>query len=184
MRDPAMRAHGFDAERRMQNEDHDFDKDPIAATSDDLSRGPGANIPDGNASSTREENEGAEGSHQPNEGAEGSHQPQQPLAAGPLAEALAEAPPGARADEDIQQEPEPGITVPLRPQTARENRMAAIRLQRADAEVQASAHAQEDWRNFDVSKALSALRSPEPQVRRKALQRLHLRWWHAGASAV
>ena len=93
-------------------------------------------------------------------------------------------PPEADADNDEQQEAEHGIITTLRPQTARERRIAALRLRQTDAEVQASAAGQEDWRNFDVSKALSALKSTDPAVRRKALQRLHLRWWHAGSSAM
>ena len=46
-------------------------------------------------------------------------------------------------------------------------------------ETQATTGGVEDHRNFDVSTALSALRSPDAKIRRQALQNLHLRWWHA-----
>ena len=87
-------------------------------------------------------------------------------------------------DNDEQVEAEHGIITTLRPQTARERRIAALRLRQVDTGAQASAEGQEDWRTFDVSKALTALKSPDPAVRRKALQRPHLRWWHAGISAM
>ena len=72
------------------------------------------------------------------------------------------------------------------PATARELRIATAARRRkvaqTDSANQADDAAAEDWRAFDVSKALQALRSSDAQVRRKAIKRLHIRWWHAGVS--
>ena len=101
VRTPALRANGDSDERRQQNDDHDLDRDPTAASSG-APAAPHMNNPadplSGPAPSTREE-----------ERAEGTHQPQPELAE------VADAPPGADVDADDQREPEPGITVPLRP---------------------------------------------------------------------
>ena len=76
----------------------------------------------------------------------------------------------------------------LAPATARERRIANLerkrRLTTKDTGDQADDAAGEDWRAFDVSKAMSALRSPDPETRRKAIQRLHIRWWHAGVEPL
>ena len=171
IRDPSMPAHGDSTGRRRQNEDHDFDHDvldPNAASSGSALPAPqDASAPADQAPPTREEIEEA---------------------AGPtpsfIPEAIRAAPTGTDADTNEQREAEPGIITALRPQTAREMRLAAIRLKQTDTAAQASASGQEDWRSFDTSKALTALRSPDAATRRKALQRLHLRWWHAGTSAM
>ena len=49
---------------------------------------------------------------------------------------------------------------------------------------QAGDSAAEDWRTFDVTKAMSNLNSNDPAVRKKAIQRLHVRWWHAQTEAL
>ncbi len=64
---------------------------------------------------------------------------------------------------------------------AESNEKSARAAGNEDAANQSDAAAS-DWRAFDVSKAILALRSDEPAVRRKALQRLHIRWWHVPAA--
>ena len=43
---------------------------------------------------------------------------------------------------------------------------------------------QDDWGSFDLGRALVELRSVRPGVVRRALRRLHLRWYHAGAATM
>ena len=66
--------------------------------------------------------------------------------------------------------------------SARERRVQTVERERsarhAEASNQSDNAAAEDWRAFDLKKAFSALRSPDAATRRKALQRLHIRWWH------
>ena len=62
----------------------------------------------------------------------------------------------------------------------RERRRAT---QLADASHQSDHSAVEDWRTLDVQKALETLKSDDAGVRRKALQRLHIRWWHVPSEA-
>jgi hypothetical protein len=69
------------------------------------------------------------------------------------------------------------------PATAREQRISQRERRRlakhSDSSNQAGGGAAEDWRHFDVSKALEALRSEDASIRRRSLMRLHVRWWHA-----
>ena len=58
------------------------------------------------------------------------------------------------------------------------------RLTQRDAQHQADDGAAEDWRAFDVTKAMQALHSPDAATRKKALQRLHIRWWHASGEEL
>ena len=41
-----------------------------------------------------------------------------------------------------------------------------------------------DWTRFDVSASLRALRSNDDNVVARELRKLHLRWWHAGPTAM
>ena len=41
-----------------------------------------------------------------------------------------------------------------------------------------------DWTSFDLGRCLRALRSDRPQVYARALQRLHLRWWHCSSARM
>ena len=41
-----------------------------------------------------------------------------------------------------------------------------------------------DWTSFDLGRCLRALRSDRPQVYARALQRLHLRWWHCSSTRM
>ena len=54
----------------------------------------------------------------------------------------------------------------------------------ADAAVTAGGGAKEDWKSFDVSKAMTALRHPDQAARLRTLQRLHVRWYHATAAQM
>ena len=51
-------------------------------------------------------------------------------------------------------------------------------MQQEDSEAQVGSSGGQDWRTFDFKKAMRALASNDEQVRKKALQRLHSRWWH------
>ena len=42
----------------------------------------------------------------------------------------------------------------------------------------------DDWRNFDLGRAMVELRSLRPGVVRRALRKLHLRWFHAGSATM
>ena len=198
LREPRLPAHGDSSQRNRQNDDHDFDADAVSSGMypPGLDPPPGAPDPRGLAPLTREEipvvGDPMSVSAAPRPcGASVTLTPAERVGPGasvtltPAERVGPAAPPaGTDMDDDMQREAEPGVGNPFRPQTARERRMAALRFRQSDAEVQASADGQEDWRTFDVSKALTALRSPDPAIRRKALQQLHLRWWHAGASAM
>ena len=74
------------------------------------------------------------------------------------------------------------------PATNRERREAnADRVKRAsrvDSSNQSDQSAANDWRTLDIGKAMSSLASVVPDVRRKALMRLHVRWWHASTEAL
>ena len=35
------------------------------------------------------------------------------------------------------------------------------------------------WSTFDIGRAMTALRSGTPDIQRRILRRLHVRWWHA-----
>ena len=48
-----------------------------------------------------------------------------------------------------------------------------------DAGDQADQSAAEDRRTMDVAKVLRQLHNPDDALVRKALRRLHVRWWHA-----
>ena len=76
--------------------------------------------------------------------------------------------------------------------TIRERRVAVARevlglkpkKELKDQSDQADAGAAEDWRTMDVAKVLRSLHNPDESVARKALQRLHLRWWHCTAEQL
>ena len=84
---------------------------------------------------------------------------------------------------DADDEAEDDEDVELAPASAREARSRASdrrrRLQTADNCGQAGGGASEDWRTFDVSRAMLKLRSSDPSIRKTALQRFHARWWHS-----
>ena len=165
-----MKAHGDEGQRNCQNTDHDMDQDIFDITAVSSGAAP--------AVVTREER--AVGGPPPFSPAALDAEAAAAAAPAPVESApIPEVPDELNADNPEQREAEPGMITSLRPQTAREHRLAALRLRQQDAEVQAASTGQEDWRTFDVGKALTALRSPEAATRRKALQRLHLRWNHA-----
>ena len=72
----------------------------------------------------------------------------------------------------------------LSPVTVREQRVARARevlglnKPKQDRGDQADQAAAEDHRHIDVSKVLQLLRSQDESVIRKALQRLHVKWYH------
>ena len=50
----------------------------------------------------------------------------------------------------------------------------------SSAEIAATEQAEGvDWSNFSVGRAIKLLHSPNKLVVRRALRRLHIRWWHA-----
>ena len=51
-------------------------------------------------------------------------------------------------------------------------------MQLEDETVQAGGDAHEDWRTFDVGRAMRLLHSPSNEIRRQALRRLHVWWYH------
>ena len=53
------------------------------------------------------------------------------------------------------------------------------RSRKTDVSVQAGGGAAEDFRTFDVTRSMTILRSDHPEVRKRTLQRLHVRWYHA-----
>ena len=172
-RDAAQRAHGDESASRAQTpNNHDFDAEVGVTTL-------------GAASSSRPAIAREE--------RELESAPLPPLLSGPAtdadysaataAEAAAAAAPASDAeseeDENAEDAAEQGVIASLRPRTARERRLADKLAKQVDSEAQATTGGVEDHRSFDVSKALTALRSTDPKIRKQALQRLHLRWWHA-----
>jgi hypothetical protein len=65
------------------------------------------------------------------------------------------------------------------PQDATAVRERKERSGKRDVAVTAGDGAKEDWKHFDISKAMTALRHPDKQIRTRVLQRLHVRWYHA-----
>jgi hypothetical protein len=108
---------------------------------------------------------------------------------GPLAKIFRSVPDADSAQEEIggPAAQEEGADASA-PGSFREARITAAARERAattaDSTNQSDNAAVEDWRTMDVNKALSALRSPEASVRRKAIQRLHVRWWHAPSESL
>ena len=93
---------------------------------------------------------------------------------------------GATAGSEIQiYDPDAAITEgvldALTPANAREFQLTRrrARLRHRDAAVNAGGSAQEDWRHFDVSRAMATLSHPSEDVARRSIQRLHVRWYHA-----
>ena len=60
-----------------------------------------------------------------------------------------------------------------------EMRRTRERKQKQDAGVTAGDGAKEDWKSFDVAKAIRSLCHRDRSVVMQALQRLHVRWYHA-----
>ena len=96
-------------------------------------------------------------------------------------------PPEIPPDDKVVEEGEEPSYDNLAPATARERRAAheqrQRRLSKRDSSDQVG-NAGEDWRLFDVPKAMSSLHSEDEAVRRKALMRLHVRWFHATAQQL
>ena len=70
------------------------------------------------------------------------------------------------------------------PGSSRE-RVIRRRLRRkTTVDTQAATDTVEDWRVFDVKKCMRMLHSPDPTVVRKALMRLHVRWFHCPAQML
>ena len=77
-----------------------------------------------------------------------------------------------------------GVLDSLAPASALERHVRAARVSKKDSSAQAGGGDKEDWRTFDVSRALAALRSPNQEVRRRTLQKLHVRWYHATRTSM
>ena len=96
-------------------------------------------------------------------------------------------PPPAREEEDQPADPggddveDNGDNGEGEEALARPRRRA---VERQDAIAQAGEGAQEDWRMFDVQRAIITLRSINEAVRRRGLQRLHIRWYHATVKSM
>ena len=58
-----------------------------------------------------------------------------------------------------------GVLDSLAPASALERHVRAARVSKKDSSAQAGGGDKEDWRTFDVSRALAALRSPNQEVR-------------------
>ena len=84
-------------------------------------------------------------------------------------------------------EPQDGFTDQLSPVSVREQRVAKARRvlglkashQQVDRGDQADAGAAEDHRTTDITKVLQALHHNDDSIVRKAIQRLHIKWYHA-----
>ena len=84
----------------------------------------------------------------------------------------------AQADEGEAED-----EVEIAPGSTRERIIRRKIQKRTDGEMQAGSSNLEDFRSFDISKAMQSLNSDNAAVRRKALQRLHIRWWHIPTEA-
>jgi len=80
---------------------------------------------------------------------------------------------------DSEEDTGGGVLNHLGPSTALDRKLRRARTHKKDIAVQAGDNDKEDWRTFDASRAMTALRSTDPTVRRRTLQRLHVRWYHA-----
>ena len=58
------------------------------------------------------------------------------------------------------------------------------RVVKTESATQAGEGAKEHWRTFDATRAMAALRSPHEEVRRRTLQKLHVRWYHATPTSM
>ena len=71
----------------------------------------------------------------------------------------------------------------LAPGSTRQRIHQRRQVAREDSEAQVGNSGEQDWRTFDLKKAMRALASNDESVRKKALQRLHIRWWHVQTEA-
>ena len=153
-RDPAVPAAGSSTDRNPQSTIMDFDHDPAGGTVSPIQ--PSVLVPSA-----------------PNVASDGDPEGQQRQP--PNAASAREEDGGSEVQEEGADESAPA--------SARATRIELQQRERAARQVevgnQSDHTAVEDWRAFDVSRALAALRSSDPATRRKALQRLHIRLWHA-----
>ena len=91
--------------------------------------------------------------------------------------------PGEESENQIDSEDEEGLLDDIAEGSVREQdikrRERALRKTTKDEAEQAGDNAKEDWRTFDTKKAIQSLESDNPETRKKAIQRLHIRWFHA-----
>ena len=158
VRDPAVPASGEPRGRRRLT-GPDLDGDP--------------NVPQGAgplAPYPREESSG------PASGSGGGDAPYSPMSPGsaPPTPLGAEAPgPEAPATPPPEEE---GVDAD---EGSAEARARRPRRRKDEIAIQAGDGDKEDWRTFDIHRHMRTLRSPDVEVRRNGLRRLHVRWYHA-----
>ena len=175
VRDPAIPASGTAADRNPLSHDMEFDSTAKVVDVMEQIRA-GINPNASNVSQPTTDASGASSSETfgPN-----------PMCLKPLGEGSAASPREENEDEvpTNSDDDEDKGDLTLAPATARERRLAEVTERRrkttADAAGQSDSSAVEDWRALDVRKCMAALASKDPAVRKKAIQRLHVRWWHA-----
>ena len=98
------------------------------------------------------------------------------------------APPvSSKIDEVIEVSSDEGYIDEQAPDEIRERRIAEARKvmglkpkkELKDAQGQSDMTAAEDWRTQDVPEVIKMLHNPDEGLVKKALMRLHVRWWHA-----
>ena len=167
VRDPAIPAAGRAQDRNPASDDLEFDRDPGAAGSGQMAGLPALRPALSGAA--------APAAAPPGDGAP----PQDPLDAIDAREEIEEEA-DVEAPDDGADASAPGSARADRIDRAARTRAAQLR----DVSHQAGGGAQEDWRACDMGKLLAALRSSDAATRRKALQRLHIRWWHAPTESM
>ncbi len=84
-------------------------------------------------------------------------------------------PPSAKEEELMPGE----LGEPLAPKIRKIRADAGVeRPGKADAETQEGVGGKEDWRTDDVSRVMARLKSDDEELRKLAIQRLHIRWYH------
>ena len=71
---------------------------------------------------------------------------------------------------------------PAQPPPPHPRHAAAVKDRKVMADSSTQGTSPEDalsWSTFDIGRAMTALRSGTPDIQRRILRRLHVRWWHA-----
>ena len=71
---------------------------------------------------------------------------------------------------------------PAPPPPSHPRHAAAVEVRKVLADSSTQGTSPDDahsWSTFDIGRAMTALRSGTPDIQRRILRRLHVRWWHA-----
>ena len=76
---------------------------------------------------------------------------------------------------------------PAPPPPPHRRHAATVKVRKIMADSSTQGTSPEDapsWSTFDIGRAMTALRSGTPDIQRRILRRLHVRWWHAAPTKM